>query len=279
MEQNKVIRGRVSVITPFFNDGDYILDCVSSVQGSTYDDIEHIIIDDGSEANHSKVLDNINYPNVIIIHKSNQGVCIARNAALEIATGEYILPLDADDRISSNYISDAVDLLKNDLSLRIVTSEITQRFGESNIKTSVCMPFDMGVLLSRNLFNVTTMFRSCDAKKVGGFDIDFKKGLEDWNFWISIMSLGGSVGVVSGVNFYYRIKPNHRNASFGGEIGHRHLQKKIWEKHKELYMEYYADPYETYAYRALKQEVEHSTKRRLKNIVQRFIDRYFMESH
>lgn len=267
MELNSVIAGRVTVITPFYNDGDYIMDCVSSVQSSTYSDIEHIIVDDGSKPDHSHFLDSINFPNVTIIHKSNEGVCIARNTALAIATGEFILPLDADDMVSSNYIADSVALLQRDSSVRIVTSEMTQRFGESKERTSVCNTFDMGILLSRNLFHVTTMFRSCDAAKVGGFDTDFKKGLEDWNFWISMMSLGGNVGIIPGINFYYRIKPKHRNASIGGEVGHRELHKMIWEKHKELFSVYYADPYETYAYRAMKQEVCNTYKQRIMTLV------------
>lgn len=244
------------------------MDCISSVQNSTYPDIEHIIIDDGSTPEHSKVLDVIDFPNIIIIHKPNEGVCITRNMGLEIATGEFILPLDADDKISENYVSDAVEVLQKDPNVRVVTSEISQRFGKSDYRIIFDEPFNMGTLLSRNLFHITTMFRACDAIRVGGFDTDFNKGLEDWNFWISMMALGGSVGIIPGTNFYYRIKNIRRNTSFGGEIGHRELQKLIWKKHRDLYSVYYADPYETYAYRALKQDS-------LKSLPERIRDAFF----
>lgn len=267
----------VSVITPCFNDGPYIKECVESVQRSTYPNIQHIIIDDGSKQSTKDVLATINYPNVTIITKENEGVCVTRNLAIEKAEGKYILPLDGDDKISPYYIEKCVKALESNANVRIATSEISQLFGRENRQIVVTSPFDMGLLLSRNLFTVTTMFRKEDAIKVGCFDIDFKTGLEDWNFWISIMELRGEVAIIPGANFYYRIKRKHRNSSIGGEEGLRALKKKIWEKHKDLYSQYYADPNETDAYLALSSYRNSSliwiVKEKVKEVILKIIGR------
>ena len=248
----------VSVITPCYNDGDYILECIASVLGSNYPNIEHIIVDDGSDNYTKTILSKVNYDKVRVIFKENEGVCKARNLAINESKGKYILPLDGDDKISPNYIGDAVKLLEGDTKIRFVTSEISQMFGLGNGQIIVKLPLNIGMLLSRNLFTVTTMFRKEDAIKIGGFDSDFKEGLEDWSFWISLVELGGDVDVVPGVNFYYRIKRKHRNSGFKDEERQRILYKLIWEKHKSLFGVYYADLFETYAYKTLKAYKESS---------------------
>ena len=201
----------VTVITPCYNDGSYILACVKSVQDSDYSRIEHIIVDDGSDAKTKTILSQINYPNVKVIYQNNKGVCEAR-----------------------------------------VTSEICQKFDRSNDKLIVSENIDIGTLLSRNLMHISTLFRREDALNVGCFDEDFRIGLEDWAFWVSLLELGGIVGIVPGTNTYYRVKKFHRNNSFSSET-QRMLVKLIWTKHKTLYSQYYADPYETDAYISLKQ--------------------------
>ena len=254
----------VSVITPCYNDGKYILECVLSIQKSTYPNIEHIIVDDGSDDETKKILKQIKYPNVQIITKKNEGVCVARNLAINISRGKYVLPVDGDDFIEPDYISKAVDLFEHNENLRIITSELTQCFGYSDKIIQVLEP-NMGLLLARNLFTIFTMFKREDAVKVGGFDLQFIKGLEDWDFWISILELGGEIGIIPGTNTYYRIKKTHRNNNIGGIKGLNELRYLIWEKHKKLYAEYYMNPVETEEYIALINR---------KNLFQRFRQKF-----
>lgn len=242
----------VTVITPCYNDGSYILACVKSVQDSDYSRIEHIIVDDGSDAKTKTILSQINYPNVKVIYQNNKGVCEARNVAIRQAQGKFILPVDGDDKIGPHYISQAVRMFNENSNVRLVTSEICQKFDRSNDKLIVSENIDIGTLLSRNLMHISTLFRREDALNVGCFDEDFRIGLEDWAFWVSLLELGGIVGIVPGTNTYYRVKKFHRNNSFSSET-QRMLVKLIWTKHKTLYSQYYADPYETDAYISLKQ--------------------------
>lgn len=237
----------VSVITPCYNDGSFINECIESVQNCGYSNIEQIIIDDGSNEETKKILDSICIPGVRIIHKINEGVCIARNVGIKEAKGKYILPIDADDILMPGFVQEAINIFEDNADVRIVTGEITQCFGKSRQKI-IASSFDMSLLLARNQVVVSTMFKREDALKVGGFDTTFNIGLEDWDFWISLMSLGGSAIIIPGTHLLYRIKKKSRNNSFGGLNAVNQIRKKIWEKHKELFSQYYVNPMETVEY-------------------------------
>lgn len=90
----------ISVIVPVYNVEKYIEKCVDSLVNQTIEDKEIILVDDGSTDNTSKILDEYakKYPEIVkVIHKENEGVSVARNVGIEIATGEYIGFIDSDD--------------------------------------------------------------------------------------------------------------------------------------------------------------------------------------
>lgn len=95
---------KVSVIVPVYNMEDFIDSCMMSLLNQTIDfsDIEIIFINDGSKDNSSIVIKRYQnmYPNVKLFEKENGGVSSARNAGIRVATGKYLLYLDADDELS-----------------------------------------------------------------------------------------------------------------------------------------------------------------------------------
>lgn len=99
---------KVSVIIPVYNGGKYLQRCLNSVSNQHYEQLEIIIINDGSTDNTSLICDEyVTKENrAIVISQENQGVSAARNAGLDIATGDYIYFLDADDYILTNGIKD-----------------------------------------------------------------------------------------------------------------------------------------------------------------------------
>ena len=105
----------VSVIIPAYNAERYIDDCINSVIKQTYDNIEIIIVDDGSHDSTPRILDEYaeKYTNVRVFHKKNEGVSVARNYGIECAKGDYITFVDADDVVSSSFISEAVEVLSH----------------------------------------------------------------------------------------------------------------------------------------------------------------------
>lgn len=108
---------KVSVIIPVYNAISYIDRCIESILNQTYDQIEIIVIDDGSNDGSGEKLDRIAKINGIIhvIHQENSGVSIARNRGINKAIGKYIMFVDVDDIVPENAVNSLVENSKYDL--------------------------------------------------------------------------------------------------------------------------------------------------------------------
>jgi len=107
---------KLSIIIPVFNAELFIEKCLRSCAEQDIPALayEIIVINDGSKDNSHQIINNIikEYSNIIYIEKSNGGVSSARNAGLDIAKGEYVWFIDADDWIESNCLVFLLDTLK-----------------------------------------------------------------------------------------------------------------------------------------------------------------------
>lgn len=97
----------VSVIIPAYNCIKYIERCINSISNQSYWDIEIIVIDDGSTDGTGSLCDKLAMRDsrIIVYHQANQGVSSARNFGLNIARGDWIVFVDADDYVDKQYIS------------------------------------------------------------------------------------------------------------------------------------------------------------------------------
>lgn len=108
---------KVSIVVPVYNGEKYIENCVGNLLKQTYDNLEFILVDDGSTDDSPRLCDEYagRDSRFVVIHQTNQGLSAARNAGTMRATGEYILYYDVDDDITENLVSDNVRLaLEND---------------------------------------------------------------------------------------------------------------------------------------------------------------------
>src|SRR5437870_3797289 len=94
----------VTVVIPCYNNASFLHDAIQSVLSQTYRRTELIVVDDGSSDDTSDVASS--YPVTRLIRQPNQGVSAARNAGLSQASGDYVVFLDADDRL----LPDAVEV-------------------------------------------------------------------------------------------------------------------------------------------------------------------------
>lgn len=96
----------ISIIVPVYNVEKYIKKCILSLKNQTYKNIEIILVNDGSPDSSGQICDEEQQldSRIVVIHKENQGVSKARNAALDIMRGEYVTFLDGDDYVSDDYI-------------------------------------------------------------------------------------------------------------------------------------------------------------------------------
>lgn len=93
---------KISVIVPIYNVEQYLDQCVQSILNQYYSHLEIILVDDGSEDRCPQMCDDwaSKDPRIIVIHKNNGGLSDARNAGLDICTGDYIAFVDSDDWIN-----------------------------------------------------------------------------------------------------------------------------------------------------------------------------------
>ena len=95
---------KISIIVPIYNVEKYLRDCIDSLICQTYKNIEIILVDDGSTDSSSNICEEYKKIDnrIKVIHKENGGLPTARNAGLEIATGDYIMFSDSDDMFLPN---------------------------------------------------------------------------------------------------------------------------------------------------------------------------------
>jgi glycosyltransferase involved in cell wall biosynthesis/SAM-dependent methyltransferase len=101
----------VSVIIPVYNVEEYLIECLKSVSNQTYKNIEIIAVNDGSKDNSLKILNDYKAcePRLKIIDQKNQGLSAARNSAIKVARGEYLIFLDSDDYIKKELVQEVFE--------------------------------------------------------------------------------------------------------------------------------------------------------------------------
>lgn len=94
---------KLSFIIPVYNVEAYLPQCLDSILSQATEDCETILVDDGATDQSGLICDRYsgNYPDVKVVHKANGGLSSARNAGMELATGEYVCFVDSDDYIDS----------------------------------------------------------------------------------------------------------------------------------------------------------------------------------
>lgn len=109
----------ISVIVPVYKVEEYLRECVDSIISQTYRNLEIILVDDGSPDNCPAICDEYAEKDkrIIVIHQQNGGLSAARNAGLDIASGEFICFVDSDDVLHPQYCEILISaLLKSDCS-------------------------------------------------------------------------------------------------------------------------------------------------------------------
>ena len=205
---------RVSVIIATYNNAHYILEAIASIFNQTYTSYEIIVIDDGSTDNTRQVLepylDKLRY-----VYQENKGVSQARNLGLEIAQGEFISFLDADDFFLPDKLAKQVAIFDARPSLGIVHSgwRLVNKKGEkiSDIELWHSSPeLDLQTWVIWKPVTISMMFRKSWIKSAGGFDTRWHHG-EDIDLILRLSVNGCEAVWLPKVTYCYR--QHHRNAT------------------------------------------------------------------
>jgi glycosyltransferase involved in cell wall biosynthesis len=249
-------KSKVSIVIPYYNAVKYIEETIDSVSNQTYDNWECIILNDGSPDDGETIILNKvkNNPKFTYYSQENTGVCVARNNAMKHAKGEYILFLDADDLLSSNFLEETIKVLDADATVSVATS-VVKIFGGRK-KVLQVTSYDLPTIIGDNKIVVTSLFRKTDFDAVGGFNLNMKEGYEDWDFWIGVLKRGGKVICAEKATFYYRYLQKSRNNTIDIEK-EQQLRKQMWENHKEVFSQYYIDPSVYFEYKRYANSIDY----------------------
>lgn len=228
----------VSVIMPCFNDGKYMKEAIQSIKNQTYPMWELIIVDDGSDDEETiRIIEEIEDDRIRVFHTEHIRPAGARNYGIGQAKGKYILPVDSDDKIDLTYMEKAVNIIEGDERIGVVYCE-ADLFGEKSGKWEL-PSYSFDKMLLDNIVFVTALFYREDWEKVGGFNTNMKAGMEDYDFWLSILDLGREIHQIPEILFHYRIKPTSRTTGFQSDcIQMQEVYRQIYDNHKSFYEKY-----------------------------------------
>ena len=114
----------VSIIIPVYNGEKYLEECIESIRNQTYEDLEIIIVNDGSTDNSLNIIKKIQEQDdrIVIIDKENEGVSVGRNTGLKKTTSDFIMFVDCDDTLEKDAIENFME--KMDDNVDIVISNV-----------------------------------------------------------------------------------------------------------------------------------------------------------
>lgn len=188
----------VSVVIPCYNQAHFLRDAIESVRAQTYKDLEIIVVDDGSPDNTSEVAKSLG---VRCIRKQNGGLSSARNAGIKEAKGEYILPLDADDKIKPNFLETVMTGIQE---ADIVSTWLLTFGNENRTWGSEHLRPGLNIMYRQNQINCCSLYRKSMWEDIGGYDENMRLGYEDWDFWLSALEKGYKIKVIPEHLFLYR---------------------------------------------------------------------------
>jgi glycosyltransferase involved in cell wall biosynthesis len=225
---------RLSIIIPCYNMGEFLPDAIASVEQYKGNDIEMLIINDGSTdiatINKLKELEAKGYN---VINQQNQGLAMARNNAIAVCKGEYFLPLDADNKIRPAYIEKGIKILDANPETAVVYGD-AMFFGE---KKGVwkSRKFDLLTLMRGNYIDACVVARKKAWEQVHGYDKNIS-ALADWDFHISVAEAGWNLRYIPEILFDYRVRNDSMIKTYNQ---HDEYVDYVVKKHSKIFRKWF----------------------------------------
>ncbi|MCD6019421.1 MAG: hypothetical protein K0S53_2542 [Bacteroidetes bacterium] len=247
MDQNiNLLSPLVSVVMSVYNGENYLREAIESVLNQSYSNFEFIIINDGSSDKSLSIIQSYNDARIILINNDgNKGLIYSLNKGLEIANGEYIARMDADDICLEKRLELQVDAFFKNRDTVVVGSDYYLLDGDkstyiSNINDS---DYQKAVLLFSPCFcHPTVMIKNVFKEKNIFYDKDYIHA-EDYKLWTDLYSLGIFLNVNKPLLKYRHHtlqisnQKNEAQLSISKEIRRQYLQRlgfKLSEREFEV---------------------------------------------
>lgn len=244
----------ISIIIPIYKVEEYLDECISSVVNQTYNNLEIILVDDGSPDNCPMMCDEWARKDsrIKVIHKENGGLSDARNAGLDMATGDFIAFVDSDDWISPDMYEKMLQTILQE-NADICSCGIVSSYPEREICMNVKAVVGNSEQILEMIYDDTAFpvaawnklyRRSCWER----FRFPVGKICEDTFTTYLLVDRASKIVQISDALYYYRIRENSiMTASFTRK---RMDEEEAWrcnyEFMKEHYPHIYKDAYDFY---------------------------------
>lgn len=247
----------ISVIMPCYNQAPYMPDALQSLLDQDYPHWECIMVNDGSTDNTEEIAmqwvnadDRFKY-----FYKPNSGVCETRNYAIKQAIGKYLIPLDGDDKISPTYFTEAIDIFEKDPAVKLIYSD-TILFGDRDDKI-INPSFEYEKMITENQIFNSAIFKRSDFLQTVGYNPNMVYGIEDWDFYLSLLKPIDKVVKLDAFHYYYRIKAVSRSTGVNQDAERNNaMLLQMFKNHTSLFLEYFNPVRDHIEAKAFKKDLE-----------------------
>lgn len=205
----------VTVLLPVFNGATFLRAAIDSVLASSFEDLELLVIDDGSTDSSVAIIRSYQDPRVrLVVHELNRGLIASLNEGLDLARGRYVARMDADDIMLPERLARQVNALDNDPGLGVVATCVEFINGDGEVtgawdtdRATISESAIRAMMPRTNcIAHPSVMLRR--STFVGMAYSPDQPNAEDWDLWMRFMSAGGRVGKVPEVLLRYRTHPS-----------------------------------------------------------------------
>ncbi len=200
---------KVSLVITCYNYGKYVAEAIESVLKQTYDNVDLLVIDDGSTDNSLEVIEKYrHYDQVEIISRKNKGIVYTRNEALRVTKGEFICFLDADDFFDQDYIEKMVSIAhENDADVVYPNWHV---FGDDKYTKSF-PEFDLQRLIRQEIHCTSESLIRRAA--IGDHKFESEKVAEDWDFFLGLALDDKKFKLAEDCYINYRVRRDTRGST------------------------------------------------------------------
>lgn len=228
----------VTLAIAHYNLGEFFPDTLATLAAQTYPNLEVIAIDDGStDAASSAVFEAMRakYPQFTFLRQANAGIGATRNRCLELARGEFFIPMDADNLAKPDMVAKFVRAIQRDPDLAALSCFfLAFDVGAPDLVPEAFLyalrptggPHALAAL--RNVYgDANAIFRTAALRSVGGYETDRGTSCEDWEAFVKLVHAGHRLGVVPEHLFYYRHRPGGFSRSTNWFANHQRVLRQF----------------------------------------------------
>ncbi|MFC4386540.1 glycosyltransferase family 2 protein [Gracilibacillus marinus] len=231
----------VTIFIPVFNSEQYLKESINSILNQTYNNIELLLVDDGSTDNSVKLIQSIDDPRIRLLqNKGNKGIPYTRNVGLREARGKYMAIMDSDDIAMPTRIETQVNYLENNPDIDAIGSYYIKFTDNNERKISVrytkADEIKMMLLYFTPISNPSSMVRISTVKENNlSYNEDFFVS-QDYEFWAQLSKVG-KIEVVE--DYLLKYRTGHENITKVSKQEKLEKRNKLISRIHEDLLNYY----------------------------------------